>query len=71
MPLRARLALGFTGLWVAVSCVPVPPPPATVPPCVSEDGPGPCFWEAGSRGNGTGWDFIIDAAGNYHYGAQR
>ena len=33
-------------------------------PCPTEDSPGPCFWDASERGNGTGRDFWIDANQN-------
>lgn len=36
-------------------------------PCRNEDGPGPCFWDAGKAGNGTGNSFWIDADDNTHY----
>lgn len=36
-------------------------------PCRFEDGPGPCFWDAGVRGNGHGRSFWIDAHGWTHY----
>lgn len=37
---------------------------ATLPavPCATEDSPGPCFWDAGSRGNGQGLSFWVDAS---------
>lgn len=28
-------------------------------PCANEDGPGPCYWDAGSAGNGVGSSFWI------------
>lgn len=28
-------------------------------PCASEDGPGPCFWDASQAGNGVGESFWI------------
>ena len=36
-------------------------------PCKFEDGPAPCFWDAGARGNGKGHSFWIDRRGNIHY----
>lgn len=30
--------------------------PAELPPCVYEDGPAPCVWDADTRGNGRGTD---------------
>lgn len=41
----------------------------TIPtrPCLSDDGPAPCFWDAGERGNGRGYSFWLDRAGHVHY----
>lgn len=36
-------------------------------PCATEDSPGPCFWDAGQRGNGRGFSFWIDKNGCRHY----
>lgn len=36
-------------------------------PCVTEDGPWPCFWNADSRGNQTGRDFHLDSRGWVYY----
>ena len=41
------------------------PVPATAPlspyvPCAEEDSPGPCYWDAASRGNGQGTSFIVN-----------
>lgn len=33
----------------------------TLPACQYEDGPGPCYWDAQVRGNGTGRSFTMDA----------
>jgi len=40
---------------------------AGVPACQQEDGPGPCFWDAGTSGNGQGDSFYLDAAGRFYY----
>jgi len=37
------------------------------PPCAEEDSPGPCFWDAGKRGNGEGLSFWVDAEQAVHY----
>lgn len=29
-------------------------------PCVTEDSPGPCYWDAKTMGNGQGRSFTID-----------
>lgn len=42
--------------------------PAPMPPCVQEDSPGPCFWDAGERGNGEGSSFWVGADQVVHYG---
>lgn len=47
-------------------------PPATsmlknFPPCANEDGPGPCFWDAGAAGNGVGNSFWVDCHQVGHY----
>jgi hypothetical protein len=36
-------------------------------PCANEDGPGPCYWDATTRGNGYGLSYWIDERGNYLY----
>lgn len=36
-------------------------------PCVAEDGPGPCYWRADTRGNHEGRSFWIDRSGHVHY----
>ena len=36
-------------------------------PCQYEDGPGPCIWNAKTRGNGKGQSFIIHADGTITY----
>jgi hypothetical protein len=30
-----------------------------LPACSTEDDPGPCFWDASSRGNGDGRSFVV------------
>ena len=37
-------------------------------PCVTEDAPGPCFWDAATRGNRKGVSFWIDKRQGYHQG---
>lgn len=34
-------------------------PAPTFAPCVTEDAPGPCYWNADTRGNGHGHSFIV------------
>ena len=43
--------------------VPAPATAALTPytACISEDSPGPCYWNAAQRGNGTGTSFIVNA----------
>jgi hypothetical protein len=36
-------------------------------PCVTEDAPGPCYWDASTHGNGEGRSFTIDTLGRIHY----
>ena len=31
----------------------------SVPPCPTEDSPGPCFWDAATMGNGRGRSFVV------------
>jgi len=38
-----------------------------MPPCAEEDSPGPCYWDAGVRGNGVGLSFWVDAQQAVHY----
>ena len=42
--------------------VPAPATAALTPyvPCAEEDSPGPCYWDAASRGNGQGTSFIVN-----------
>lgn len=40
---------------------------AGLPACQYEDGPGPCYWDAKTRGNGTGRSFVIDSDGTVVY----
>ncbi len=39
----------------------------TLPACAAEDGPGPCYWDASSAGNGVGHSFYIDEYSCTHY----
>lgn len=64
------LALGFfLGWWLSpgrgVNIQPVPEP--SLPACQYEDGPGPCYWDAQTRGNGKGRSFTMDADGEVTY----
>ena len=38
-----------------------------MPPCVEEDSPGPCFWDAGVRGNGEGRSFYVGSDQTVYY----
>lgn len=38
-----------------------------LPPCAEEDSRGPCYWDAGSSGNGSGYSFWVDAHQRVHY----
>jgi hypothetical protein len=64
------LALVFTGS--------APSHAATAPvqhqgyhPCVQEDSPGPCWWDAARQGNGVGQSFWVDRHQAVHYGYLR
>ncbi|QFG25415.1 hypothetical protein [Actinomadura sp. WMMB 499] len=37
------------------------------PPCVTEDSPGPCYWDAEIQGNGEGRSFLVHADGTVQY----
>ncbi len=37
-----------------------PDPAPDIPPCATEDAPGPCYWDADERGNGQGRSFTVD-----------
>lgn len=41
----------------------------TLPPCPTEDSAA-CYWDAPSRGDGTGRSYWIDPAGTVHYVAE-
>lgn len=78
MTRRAKVAAGVAGA-VAIFLVStmgmnvargLTEPPAALramAPCAAEDGPGPCFWDAGRAGNGLGFSFWIDCAQAFHY----
>lgn len=38
-----------------------------LPPCPEEDAPGPCYWDAGSSGNHSGFSFWVDSHQRVHY----
>ena len=38
--------------------------------CISEDSPGPCYWDAATRGNRTGNSFIVNADQSVTYVTQ-
>lgn len=38
-------------------------PAALLPPCPVDDSPGPCYWNAATRGNGEGMSFIVTRKG--------
>jgi hypothetical protein len=38
-----------------------------LPPCATEDSPGPCLWDASVRGNGVGRSFWRTADGDVIY----
>lgn len=70
---RITVAL-ITGLLAGGTPAFTPSSPDTVrrvvlptTPCQAEDGPGPCFWDAGRRGNGRGFSFWIDRHHHFHY----
>lgn len=42
-------------------------PSQSVPACLEEDSPGPCFWDAQSRGNHRGRSFYVGADGSVTY----
>lgn len=33
--------------------------PLTLEPCLEEDSPGPCYWDAELRSNGSGTSFVV------------
>ena len=35
--------------------------------CKTESGPAPCYWDAGARGNKTGYSFWYSSGGAIHY----
>lgn len=54
-------------LFLSVPLLAVPNGEPRVRPCVTEDSAGPCFWDAHTRGNGSGVSFLIDAHQTIHY----
>ena len=61
--LGAVLFAGLAALGVTVALDSAHDIPAMVTPCVTEDSPGPCYWEAQVQGNGYGRSFTRDARG--------
>lgn len=49
-------ALVLMGLSTACT-----PAPESLAPCVTEDAPGPCYWDSTEQGNGLGQSFTVDA----------
>ena len=43
------------------------PVDALIPPCIAEDSPGPCYWDADTMGNGLGHSFTVDQFGHVTY----
>lgn len=41
--------------------------PRVLPACPEEDSPGPCYWDAHTKGNGVGRSFWVDENQNIHY----
>ena len=59
-----RIALALAALVTLTGCMTDATPawvPSGYPPCVTEDAPGPCYWDARERGNGQGTSFVVDA----------
>jgi hypothetical protein len=54
------LGVTFAGYGVAqLIAEMINPAPAPLAACVSEDSPGPCYWDADTRGNGRGTSFVV------------
>ena len=60
--LISLISLIISPLAPAPAPVPAPTTAALTPyvPCAEEDSPGPCYWDAASRGNGQGNSFIVN-----------
>jgi len=59
-----RIALALAALVTLTGCMTDTTPtwvPSGYPPCIHEDSPGPCYWDARERGNGQGTSFVVDA----------
>lgn len=59
--LAALAALSAAAFWTASDILAERDanPGFTFPACVTEDDPGPCYWDAEHRGNGQGRSFIV------------
>jgi hypothetical protein len=57
------LTLALTAALIAISAV------ATLPlaPCATEDQETPCYWDAGTQGNGLAHSFIVTPSGAILY----
>jgi hypothetical protein len=64
----ALAALTLVGLAGPASAQPFPVQHAGYHACAWEDSPGPCFWDAGSSGNGRGHSFYVTRAQRVVYG---
>lgn len=67
----AALALASALAFSACSSQPSIPhtaaPDLPSRPCPTEDAQGPCFWDAGNRGDGHGASFWVDDTGNIYF----
>ena len=76
---RIAGSLAFTAVLTAGAAIwggqaldsAVPEPSVTVPPCVTEDDPGPCYWDADVRGNGMGRSFVVLDGVTYYLEGER
>lgn len=53
--------------FVVVALVAAPVRAPSVPPCPTEDAPGPCVWDAHTQGNGQGDSFMVLRDGSVVY----
>ena len=67
--LSATLAVAYvqSGLVDAYDGITADAPLTRILPCADEGSPGPCYWDAYSRGNGAGLSFTVDTQQVVHY----
>jgi hypothetical protein len=73
----ARFSAALSVLALATACSTVTPAVAShgwthgYTACITEDSPGPCYWDAAKRGNGSGRSFLVNPDQKVIYVSER